>query len=157
MGHCSWGNTGRPAIDASLPRYNCWLVLESAYWLLREAHSFSEAFGRFMLIRTKWHFWTSWRHFGCTLRRSQLLCLTQLLFFLSRLPRYKHEWLKWKSYTLKMSDEKSGSCKIENICKHANNLIVNGILSSLIYNSNHGTNILLNMKNMKKIPNMGSI
>ena len=33
-----------------------------------------------MLIRTKWCFWTSWRHFGCTLWRSQLLCLTQLLF-----------------------------------------------------------------------------
>ena len=33
-----------------------------------------EAFGRFMLIRTKWRFWTSWRHFGCTLWRSQLLC-----------------------------------------------------------------------------------
>ena len=40
-----------------------------------------EVFGRFMLIRTKWRFWTSWRHFGCTLWRSQLLCLTQLLFF----------------------------------------------------------------------------
>ena len=37
---------------------------------------FWEAFSRFMLIRTKWHFWTSWRHFGCTLWRSQLLCLT---------------------------------------------------------------------------------
>ena len=33
-----------------------------------------EAFGRFKLIRTKWRFWTSWRHFGCTLWRSQLLC-----------------------------------------------------------------------------------
>ena len=32
-----------------------------------------EAFGRFMLIRTKWRFRTSWRHFGCTLWRSQLL------------------------------------------------------------------------------------
>ena len=31
-------------------------------------------------LRTKWRFWTSWRHFGCTLWRSQLLCLTQLLF-----------------------------------------------------------------------------
>ena len=40
-----------------------------------------------------------------------------------------------------MSDEKSGSCEIENICKHANNLIANGILSSPIYNSNHETNI----------------
>ena len=41
---------------------------------------FWEAFCSFMLIRTKWRFWTSWRHFGCTLWSSQLLCLTQLLF-----------------------------------------------------------------------------
>ena len=33
-----------------------------------------------MLIRTKWRFWTSWRHFGWTLWRNQLLCLMQLLF-----------------------------------------------------------------------------
>ena len=38
--------------------------------------------GSFMLIRTNWRFWRSWHHFGCrsTLWRSQLLCLTQLLF-----------------------------------------------------------------------------
>ena len=42
-----------------------------------------EAFGRFMLTRTKWHFWTSWRPFGCTLWRSQLLCSWRNFYFYS--------------------------------------------------------------------------
>ena len=49
--------------------------LESAYWLLSGAQAIS-----LLLIRTKWRFWTSRRHSGCTSWRSQLLCLTQLLF-----------------------------------------------------------------------------
>ena len=40
-----------------------------------------ETFGRFMLIRTKWRFWTSWRHFGCSLSRSQLLCSWRNFYF----------------------------------------------------------------------------
>ena len=38
-----------------------------------------------MLIRTKWRFWTSWRHFGCTLWRSQLLCSWRNFNFFSLL------------------------------------------------------------------------
>ena len=37
--------------------------------------------GSFMLIRTKWRFWTSWRHFGCILWRSQLLCSWRNFYF----------------------------------------------------------------------------
>ena len=36
-----------------------------------------------MLIRTKWRFWSSWRHLGCTLWRSQLLCSRRNFYFLS--------------------------------------------------------------------------
>ena len=42
---------------------------------------FWETFGRFMLIKTKWCFWTSWRHFGYTLWRSQLLCSWRNFYF----------------------------------------------------------------------------
>ena len=35
--------------------YYCWLVLESADWLLRGHIVFWEAFGRFMILRPTWH------------------------------------------------------------------------------------------------------
>ena len=42
-----------------------------------------------MLIRTKWRFWTSWRHFWCTLWRSQLLCLWRNFIFFFK-------WQDWE-------------------------------------------------------------
>ena len=58
--------------------------LESPYWLLTGAHSFlGQAFSSFMLIRTTWRFWTSWRHFGCTKWRSQHLnYVNDVIFFI---------------------------------------------------------------------------
>ena len=38
--------------------------------------------GSFMLIRTKWRLCMSWRHFGWTLWRSQLLCSWRNFYFL---------------------------------------------------------------------------
>ena len=48
-----------------------------------------EAFDRFMLIRIKWHLWTSWHHFGCTLWCSQLLYSWRNFYFL-----YSFIWLR---------------------------------------------------------------
>ena len=55
-----FGNIGLSHSTFQWKLFCCWLLLESAYWLLRGGHIvFWEAFSRFMLIKPTWH------HFEC--------------------------------------------------------------------------------------------